>query len=164
MDINTRNFRIFLEVIKCKSFSEAARSLKITQPTVSQQIAKLESDIGKKLFERVGHDLVPTSVATQLVVYAEEILDQVNKFNDEIFDFTNKPKGLVRYAMPESCQWTPHFKKIVHDIASYPDIQFEIDINPTDTTVAGILTGQYDFGFITGDKLSPELRFTKFSF
>lgn len=65
--------------------------------------------------------------------------------------------------MPESCQWTPHFKKIVHDIVTYPDIQFEVDIRPTLETTEGILSGYYDFGFITGDKLTPELRFDKFS-
>ncbi len=163
MDINTRNFRIFLEVIKSKSFSKAARNLKITQPTVSQQIAKLESDIGKKLFERHGHDLIPTAVALKLSSYAEEVLDQIGKFNDDVADYTNKPKGLVRYAMPESCQWTPHFKKIVHDIVTYPEIHFEVDIKPTAETTDGILSGHYDFGFITGDKLTPELRFDKFS-
>lgn len=163
MDINTRNFRIFLEVIKSKSFSMAARNLKITQPTVSQQIAKLESDIGKKLFERHGHDLIPTEVALKLSSYAEEVIDQLGKFSDEVTEYTNKPKGLVRYAMPESCQWTPHFKKIVHDIVTYPDIQFEVDITPAVQTADGILSGHYDFGFITGDKLTPELRFDKFS-
>lgn len=163
MDISTKNFRIFLEVIHSKSFSKAARNLKITQPTVSQQIAKLESDIGKPLFERVGHDLVPTEVALKLSIYAENVIDQISKFSDEVTDYTNKPKGLVRYAMPESCQWTPHFKKIVHDISTYPDIQFEVDITPTTATADGILAGVYDFGFITGDKLTPELRFDKFS-
>lgn len=163
MDVNTKNFRIFLEVIKSKSFSMAARNLKITQPTVSQQIAKLESDIGKKLFERHGHDLIPTAVALKLSTYAEEVIDQISQFNDDIAEFTNKPKGLVRYAMPESCQWTPHFKKIIHDIKVYPEIQFEVDIVPTEMTANGILSGHYDFGFITGDKLTPELRFDKFS-
>lgn len=163
MDVNTRNFRIFLEVIKSKSFSMAARNLKITQPTVSQQMAKLESDIGKKLFERHGHDLIPTEVALRLSNYAEEVIDQIGKFNDEVTELTNKPKGLVRYSMPESCQWTPHFKKIVHDIVSYPEIQFEVDIKPAAETADGILSGHYDFGFITGDKLTPELRFEKFS-
>lgn len=163
MDINTRNFRIFLEVIKSKSFSEAARTLKITQPTVSQQIAKLESDIGKSLFERHGHELIPTEVALKLAAYAENVIEQITKFNDELCDFTNKPKGLVKYAMPESCQWTPHFKKIMREMSTYPDIQFQVNIVPTNEAVEGLLTGNYDFGFITGEKLTPELRFEKFS-
>jgi DNA-binding transcriptional LysR family regulator len=163
MDVNTRNFRIFLEVLKSKSFSEAARILKITQPTVSQQIAKLESDIGKKLFERHGHELIPTEIANKLSIYAEEIIDQVSKFSDDVSEFTNKPKGLVRYAMPESCQWTPHFSKIMREMSTYPDLQFEVEIVPPNATAEGILTGRFDFGFITGDKLTPELRFDKFS-
>lgn len=163
MDVSTKNFRIFLEVIKCKSFSGAARALKITQPTVSQQIAKLESDVGKVLFERNGHDLIPTDIAHRLASYAESVLDQVDKFNDEVGDVTNNPKGLVRYSMPESCQWTPHFKRIMNQMPTYSEIQYEVEIQPTKTTVDGILAGHYDFGFITGDKLTPELRFEKFS-
>lgn len=163
MDVNTKNFRIFLEVMKCKSFSGAGRRLKITQPTISQQIAKLEADIGKSLFERHGHDLIPTEIAIRLTSHAENILEQINKFTDEISAITNTPKGVVRYAMPESCQWTPHFKRIMHQMPSYPEIQYEVEIQPTIVTTEGILSGKYDFGFITGDKLTPELRFDKFS-
>lgn len=163
MDLNTRNLRIFLEILKTKSFSSAAKNLKITQPTVSQQIAKLEKDIGKTLFERHGHGLIPTEIALKLSAYAEQVLDLLDNFANEVIDYTLKPKGVVRYAMPESCQWTPHFKKIMSDLSVYPEIQFEVEIRPTIPTVDGILSGQYDFGFITGDRLTPDLRFVKFS-
>lgn len=163
MDVNTKNFRIFVDLMKTLSFSKTAKNLGIAQPTASQQIAKLESDLGRVLFERHGHRITPTDLARKLYLYAEGMLEQMDAFYDEVQAQNHQPSGLVRYAMPESCQWTPHFRKIMREMKTYPDIQFEIDIRPTAEVAEGILSGHYDFGFITGEKLTPELRFDKFS-
>ena len=73
MDLEIRALRIFCQVMQDKSFSEAARSLKITQPTVSQQIAKLEHEYGARLFERIGHEIVPTMAAKELFEFSSRL-------------------------------------------------------------------------------------------
>jgi LysR family transcriptional regulator, transcriptional activator of the cysJI operon len=163
MDMEIRALRIFWQVMKDKSFSEAARSLKIAQPTVSQQIAKLEHDYGTRLFERIGHDIVPTKSARELFEFATGLLEQVDDHLERVSEDRKAPQGVVRYAMPETCQWTPHFRKIMSQIRELPDIRFEIDILPSQAIVEGLLESKYDFGFVVGEKLAPELRFEKFS-
>jgi DNA-binding transcriptional LysR family regulator len=46
------DFRVFLEVVRTGSFNRAAAKLKMTQPTVSRRLARLEEAIGVRLFDR----------------------------------------------------------------------------------------------------------------
>src|SRR3954454_7195834 len=46
------DFRVFLEVVRTGSFNRAAAKLKMTQPTVSRRLARLEEAIGVRLFNR----------------------------------------------------------------------------------------------------------------
>ena len=163
MDIEIRALRIFHQVMLDKTFSAAARSLKITQPTVSQQVAKLEHEYGARLFERVGHEIIPTAAARELFDFAVELLERVDQHLEKVVEGRKAPRGLVKYAMPETCQWTPHYRKIMNQLQKLPDIRFEIDIRPSEEIVVGLLEAKYDFGFIVGEKLTPELRFEKFS-
>ena len=60
-------YRSFLEVMRTGSLSAAARSLRLTQPTVGRHIASLEQSLGGKvLFTRHRSGLLPTEVAIQL--------------------------------------------------------------------------------------------------
>jgi len=162
MDLSLQMLRIFCKVVEEKSFSSGARALKITQPTVSQQIARMEIEIGAKLFERVGHMIYLTSVGSEVYQTACEILDRSNSLSERLREQNTTPSGLVRYAMPESCQWTPHYRKIMSQIRDFPGIRFEISILPNDKIVDRLTKAEIDFGFIAGEKLSPDLRFEKF--
>ena len=67
-------YRSFLEVLRTGSLSAAARSLRLTQPTVGRHIASLEGHLGgKALFTRHHSGLLPTEMALQLRPYAESI-------------------------------------------------------------------------------------------
>src|ERR1700743_704295 len=46
------DFRVFLEVVRAGSFNRAAAKLKMTQPTVSRRLVRLERAIGVRLFDR----------------------------------------------------------------------------------------------------------------
>lgn len=67
--------RTFVEVYRQRSISSAARSLRLTQPAVSQQIAALESSIGRQLFERLPKGVAPTPAADDL---ASDIGDRLD--------------------------------------------------------------------------------------
>jgi DNA-binding transcriptional LysR family regulator len=163
MDLELRSLRVFCQVMRDGSFSAAARSLRITQPAVSQQIARLESEYGARLFERLGHDIVPTPAARQLEEFASHLIERVDEFSESVLEDRRAPRGTVSYAMPETCQWTPHFRRIMSQIREFPELRFEIDILPSAQIVQGLLEARYDFGFIVGERLAPELRFEKFS-
>lgn len=51
-EIDWDDFRVFLEVVRAGSFNRAAAKLKMTQPTVSRRLSRLEKSIGVRLFDR----------------------------------------------------------------------------------------------------------------
>lgn len=67
--------RTFVEVYRQRSITGAAKVLNLTQPAVSQHIAGLESAVGKVLFERQTHGVLPTSAADELAADIGNKLD-----------------------------------------------------------------------------------------
>ncbi|MBR9883320.1 MAG: LysR family transcriptional regulator [Oceanospirillales bacterium] len=57
---NLRHLRVFLEVAECKSISQAAPKVFLSQPAITQAIAKLEKLLGTELFERHADGMYPT--------------------------------------------------------------------------------------------------------
>ncbi|HEX9370140.1 MAG TPA: LysR family transcriptional regulator [Roseiflexaceae bacterium] len=66
--------RIFATVARLGNFTRAAEALYLTQPTVSQQIATLEAQVGAPLIERLPRRLKLTPAGEALLPYAEQIL------------------------------------------------------------------------------------------
>ena len=52
--MNSKQLTVFHEVMRCGSFSEAARNLNRTQPAISAMVANLEQELGYKLFIQIG--------------------------------------------------------------------------------------------------------------
>ena len=61
------------------SFSAAAQVLHLAQPSLSEQVRRLEGELGVKLFERVGRGLVPTEAGRALRPHAEAALAAVEQ-------------------------------------------------------------------------------------
>ena len=68
--------RSFVEVYRCGSISEAARTLDLTQPAVSQHILALETQLGRALFRRHVKGVQPTAVAIDLAQQIGDSLDR----------------------------------------------------------------------------------------
>lgn len=80
------------------SFQRAAAAVGRSQPAVSQQIRKIEQQLGLKLFHKAGRGLVPTEAGEQVLAYARRILD----LNDEAVSSLQgrKISGALRFGLP----------------------------------------------------------------
>ena len=72
--IDDFRLRVFDTVCRAGSFTAAARELGITQPAVSQQIAELEKDMGRALFERKPASVALSEEGRRFQEYAAQIL------------------------------------------------------------------------------------------
>jgi DNA-binding transcriptional LysR family regulator len=79
MQIDPRLLEAFRSVLDSGSMTQAAASLGLTQPAVSAQIARLESDIGFALFVRSGNRVRPTAEA---IAFRGEVEQTLTKIND----------------------------------------------------------------------------------
>lgn len=71
--------RYFVATAEAGSFSKAARACHVAQPSLSQQIRKLEDGLGVRLFDRVGRGAVLTEAGAALLPRARRILGEVRE-------------------------------------------------------------------------------------
>ena len=71
--LNYHHLYYFWTVARAGSIAKASGELRLSQPTISNQIKTLESALGHKLFERQGRRLVVTDVGRTVVRYADDI-------------------------------------------------------------------------------------------
>lgn len=81
--MDVRVLRYFLAIAREESFTGAAEALMMSQPTLSKQIAQLEHELGKKLFERGGRRVALTEDGMLLYRRAEEIVTLVDRTERE---------------------------------------------------------------------------------
>lgn len=92
--------RTFVEVYRRRSISEAARALGLTQPAVSQHVASLEAQIGRRLFERGARGVSPTAIADDLAAAVGQTLDQAVTALAEVRSRSDRLSGVVHIAAP----------------------------------------------------------------
>ena len=91
-----RLLTVLREVALRGSFSAAAESLSYTQPAVSQQIARLEKQVGVKLIEREPRGIRLTPAGEVLVRHTERILAQLAEADEELLDVAAQARGRLR--------------------------------------------------------------------
>jgi DNA-binding transcriptional LysR family regulator len=91
--------RSFVSVVDAGGFTRAGERVHRTQSTVSQQIKRLEEDVGQPLLNRSGRDVVPTEAGERLLSYARRLLSLA----EEARDVMARPghQGAVRLGIPE---------------------------------------------------------------
>lgn len=150
MNFDIDCLRTFLLVADNMSFSRAADHVGRSQSTVSQQINKLEQQVGKSLLERrKGRVIALTSEGSKLLQYARRIL----QLNDEAYASMSDDvlTGFVRLGVPldffgrDFTSWLTEFK------ALHPMVGFEIEANQSENLLKRSARGEFDLAFFKQD-------------
>lgn len=97
-----RTLRYFVTVVREGSITAAAKSLHVTQPTLSRQLAALEDELGHLLYQRNRKGIELTEQGVILRRYAESILALADKAEEEIALPTHSIAGKVHIAAGET--------------------------------------------------------------
>jgi DNA-binding transcriptional LysR family regulator len=91
--------RSFVSVVESGGFTRAGERVHRTQSTVSQQIKRLEDDLGQTLLNRNGKEVTPTEAGERLLSYARRLLSLA----EEARDVVGRPgqEGAVKLGIPE---------------------------------------------------------------
>lgn len=79
IEMEFHQLRYFLAVVSEGSFTRAAERLYITQPSLSEQVRKLEAELGTRLFERLGRSLALTRAGEALLPHAERVVSELEQ-------------------------------------------------------------------------------------
>ena len=162
--LDLKRLEVFCEILEKKSFSKAAESLYLTQPTLSQHIKLLEDSLGLKLFDRIGKEVIPTKAGTLLYEYAKKIMDIKKQAEEAIEYFSGALKGSLLIGgstIPGEYILPPLLGKFKE---RYPEIRVGVKIKDTRGIVEDILEGKVELG-VVGAKIEREridyIRFVK---
>ena len=86
-------FEYFLAVARHLHFTRAADELHVAQPSVSQQIRKLEDELGVRLFHRMKRGVALTPAGETLLPWARRVLADVDKARAEVQELTGLRRG-----------------------------------------------------------------------
>ncbi len=92
--------RYVLAIAESGNFTRAAAAAHVAQPSLSQQVAKLESELGHKLFHRLGRRAVPTEAGKLFIERARRILFEVDNVSREIRDDPEIHRSISVGAIP----------------------------------------------------------------
>ena len=146
MNFDIDCLRSFVVVADTMSVSRAAESVGRSQSTVSQQIAKLETQIGKGLLtRRKGRVIELTSEGGKLVQYARRML----QLNDEAYASMSDDvlTGFVRLGVPldffgrDFTVWLARFKN------KHPMVGLEVEANQSENLQKRSARGEFDLAF-----------------
>ena len=91
--------RSFVSVVDAGGFTRAGERVHRTQSTVSQQIRRLEEDLGQTLLNRDGRAVTPTEAGERLLSYARRLLALAEEARDVVA--RPGPDGAVKLGIPE---------------------------------------------------------------
>lgn len=121
--------QVFISVADSGSFSESARRLGISQPSVSRQINALEEHLGVRLLQRTTRRISLTEAGRVYYEKARQIQRDVKEASQSISGFNETPSGVLRVSAPFT--WAdmilaPHIGEF---LTQYPDIKINIECN-----------------------------------
>ena len=125
-DITFHQLRIFCAVAQAATLTRAGKQLSLAQPTLSQQLAKLERSIGAKLFDRTRNQMVLTEVGRFFLRQAQLILDEVDQAQIGLGEFAAGLRGVIRLAGLNSIIRVLVPNAIARLAETHPDVEFDI--------------------------------------
>lgn len=123
--------QIFITVVESGSFSECARRLGLSQPSISRQVNNLEDQLGIRLLQRTTRRISLTEAGHLYYEKAREIQRAVTEAHQAISGFKETPSGTLRVSVPYTwmeMKIAPHLGEF---LTNYPDIKLDIRCNDT---------------------------------
>jgi LysR family transcriptional regulator, hydrogen peroxide-inducible genes activator len=139
--------RYVLAVAEAGNFTRAAARSNIAQPSLSQQIIKLERELGHKLFHRLGRKAVPTEAGTAFVERARRILFEVEDATKEMGDSPSFERKITVGAIPTLAPYLlPGL--IARCRRRHPNLQVNIREDFKSTLLREMLEGELDLALV----------------
>lgn len=155
--------RYFARAADLGGFTRAAAACHVSQPSLSQQILKLEQELGRPLFDRVGRQVRLTEAGRLLKPYADQILAQVDEAKARLADDAECGR-LVISALPTIAPYLlPPLLQAFS--AEHPRVQVEVNEDVTADALRKCVEGTADLAILalpaSGERLHIEPLFTE---
>ncbi|WP_166246235.1 LysR family transcriptional regulator [Paenibacillus turpanensis] len=132
----------FLAVARLEHVTEAARSLHVTQSSLSKTIQRLEEDLGVPLFDRTGRGLQLNEFGSSFLHRVERALFELEQGKQEISDLSSPEHGTIELAVTNASTLPDILRRFRN---KRPNIQFHVQMLTTQEMVTLLHRGEVDF-------------------
>ena len=141
--------RYFLAVARTKNFSRAAEQCHVAQPSLSQQIMKLEAELGERLFERTKREVALTPAGDLLTAHAERVLAEVDLACAGVRELRGLVRGRVALGVLPTV--APYFlpQRLRTFSAKFPAVEVVVHEDTTDRLAAAVLAKEIDLALVS---------------
>jgi DNA-binding transcriptional LysR family regulator len=157
MALDPEDLETFLAVVREKSFGRAASALLVSQPTVSERIARMERSVGADVFVRGPRGVSLTSAGERLRPFAERILALMDEAVETVSSTDQLPPLRIGVHSTFAYRAVP----IVVGALKEPTRTVRVWDAHSDQIIAMLLDGVLDAGFVLPGARPPGLRFEK---
>ncbi len=154
--IDEHEWRSVLQVAEDGTFSAAAKHLYISQPSLSQCIKKVETELGVRLFDRSQTPLALTTAGEIYVRQAKEILRIRQALVQEVADLSELRTGSLTIGSSRTRSACFLIDPLVAFHRQYPGIQLAIKEAPVRTLEEYAAAGTVDFALLYGSSLRAD--------
>jgi DNA-binding transcriptional LysR family regulator len=135
LDLNA--LRIFERVAVLKSFTAAARELGMPKSNVSRSIARLEAELGTRLFQRTTRDVVLTATGEALLERSTNIISSLSEAVTYVGGLAGRPQGLLKISAGMGFGVNVLAEQLPDFLIRYPDIDISLDLESRTADLIG---------------------------
>jgi len=152
--LTLHQLRIVWAVAHAETVSRAAKQLGLSQPSLSQQIARLEASIGHKVFERGAGRMIPTEIGAFLVGRAEQVMREMQALEDGLTGFAGGTRSIAIAGIGSPVRTLlPTALRRFHD--AYPDVAFDLHESSPDDVLAMLYARRANIGIVAAGSIAP---------
>lgn len=152
LDLN--DLRVFEKVATLKNFTAGARALGLPKSTVSRAIARLESELGVRLFQRTTREVGLTTTGAALRDRCVEMMKELTATLDYVESLTAAPRGHLTIASGTGFGINVLSEQIPAFVRRYPDIDITLDL---ESRPADLVAGAVDLAIRLGPLPASDL-------
>ncbi len=146
--------RIFMAVAQSSTLTRASKQLGLAQPSLSQQLAKLEESVGTRLFDRSHNRMVLTDAGQVLIRHAQAVLKEIEEAEANLSRFGAGKRAMIRIAGLNSVVKAVLPDALKRCAADGSEIEIDIHEAAPGEVLEMLYTRQANVGLIAADSVA----------
>jgi DNA-binding transcriptional LysR family regulator len=154
--LSSTSLQYFIRVVELGSFTAAAQSLGVSQPSLSVAVSKLEKDLGTRLLVRGARGVAATKTGEALLRHAKQVLRAMEHAREEIDSLETEPKGSFTIGCHESLAAYALPRFMSRFLERFPQIRLSLWNGNSRDVEREVIAGNIDLGLVVNPQDHPD--------